>query len=76
MGHTPGPDAGGRMRCWWCGVEPDNVLTTQTLGDPAPRYWPVWPAGDHDHAEEPPSPGELLRAGADRFDRITRIAAE
>jgi hypothetical protein len=64
------------VRCWWCGVAPTEVLEITQLGDAEPRYWPNWPAGDHDHAARPPSPGELLAAGAARFDRIVRIAAE
>jgi len=58
------------MRCWWCGVEPDDVLEDTRLGDAERRYLPVWPSGDHDHAERPPTPGEMLEAGARRFDRI------
>jgi hypothetical protein len=64
------------VRCWWCGVEPDDVLEITTLGDETRRYLPVWPPGDHDHAESPPTPGELLERGAWRFDRIMRIVAE
>jgi hypothetical protein len=69
------------MRCWWCGVEPDDVHTLEitSLGDAKPRYltnidWPD--AGDHDHAEKPPMPGELLEYGSRCFDRITQIVAE
>lgn len=64
------------MRCWWCGVEPSGVIDITRFGDVEPRTFPVWPAGDHDHAEKPPTPGELLAAGAKRFDRIMRMLAE
>lgn len=64
------------MRCWWCGCMPDDVLDITRLGDAERRTLPVWPAGDHLHAERPPMPGELLEYGSWCFDRITGIAAE
>lgn len=58
------------MRCWYCGVEPDQLIEVTTFGDVEPRYMANWPAGDHEHSETPPSPGELLAAGARSFDRL------
>jgi hypothetical protein len=68
-----------RGTCWWCGAEMDAVEVT-TMGDVEPRY--LWmprgtPGGaDHACAVVPPSPGELLAAGADTYDRIIAISAE
>ena len=60
-------------RCWWCGVEPDDSYDVSTLGDgPGSRYIYNWPDGDHEHAVDPPTPGELLEAGAETFDRIMK----
>lgn len=65
------------MRCWQCGVEPLNVINTTGLGDPEPTYMPgYWPPGDHQHAVQPPTPGELAEQGDRVAARILAIAAE
>lgn len=65
------------LRCWQCGVEPEEVFEVTTLAEARPRYVPGrWPVGDHPHAFEPPSPGELARAGDAAAGRILAIAAE
>lgn len=52
------------MNCWQCGVEPLEVHETTALGEAQPRCIAGrWPAGDHEHAERPPTPGELEQAG-------------
>lgn len=59
------------MRCWQCGVEPLEVYETTTFGETRPSYLPGrWPAGDHEHAERPPTPGELEQAGHEALMRI------
>ncbi len=52
------------MRCWWCGVEPDDVETYDVVTGGSPQ--PVrtiehgrWPGGDHTHAATPPTADEL-----------------
>jgi hypothetical protein len=49
------------MRCWICGVEPDEVYDIHVMESAqAVRQVPKWPAGDHRHSETPPSPEDLL----------------
>lgn len=61
------------MRCWQCGVEPMEVYETTTFFDPKPTYAPGrWPKGDHEHAEHPPSPGQLEQAGHEALSRLQR----
>lgn len=54
------------------------MVEVSTLTDPAPRYlpgrWP-WTAGDHDHALEAPTPGQLEQAGHETLMRIRRAAS-
>lgn len=52
------------MRCWWCGVEPDDAETYDVMsGEDSPPVRRVehvrWPGGDHTHAERPPTADEL-----------------
>ncbi len=64
-------------RCWYCGAEPDMVDVT-TYEDPEPRLTPGgWdtPAGDHQHAIQPPTPSELAAAGDAAIGRIRRELA-
>ena len=59
------------MRCWQCGAEPTGLADVRTFSDPEPVYLPTgWPPGDHEHAEHPPSPGELQQAGHRALRRI------
>lgn len=59
------------LRCWQCGVEPTDTVDVRTMADPEPVLIPAgWPPGDHEHAAEPPTPGQLLAAGAAAFDRL------
>lgn len=52
------------LRCWQCGAEPLEVHNVQTLSDPGPVLIPGrWPAGDHEHAVDPPTPGQLVAEG-------------
>jgi hypothetical protein len=61
------------MQCWWCGVEPDDVMEVRTLSGPV-RTIPQWPAGsDHVHAERAPTADGLADAG---HDSLARIRAE
>lgn len=62
----------GAGRCWYCGVEPDEVFDDSRLGSAESRYI-SWPAGDHPHAEAPPSPGQLAQAGHEALMRIMGI---
>lgn len=49
------------MRCWQCDVEPDEVHEVVSAESAEPiRRIPGWPAGDHPHAEKPPTGDELL----------------
>jgi hypothetical protein len=62
------------MKCWQCGVEPDDVHEITTLGDAEPQYIAGrWPSGDHEHAEVPPTPAALA-AGGDAA--LARVLAE
>jgi hypothetical protein len=64
------------MRCWSCGVEPEMV-DVSTVTDAQPRYISGrWPTGDdHEHAERPPTPGQLEQAGHEALMRIRGAAA-
>ncbi len=56
--------------CWWCGAEADDVVQVHQFGRPV-RAIPNWPfATDHQHAEDPPSPAQLERAGHAALMRI------
>jgi hypothetical protein len=64
------------VRCWQCGVEPEALYETTTLSDPAPTYLANWPrVGDHEHAEQPPTPGQLEQAGHEALMRIRKQAS-
>ena len=64
------------MRCWLCGVEPLETYDVTTFSDPQRRYIPGrWPPGDHDHAAEPPTPGQLEQAGHEALTRILGAAS-
>lgn len=64
------------MRCWWCGVEPEALHDITSIGDPEPQYLPTWPrGGDHEHAEQQPTPGQMEQAGHETLMRIRRAAA-
>jgi len=61
------------VKCWLCGAEPTGYIDTRTFSDPGPVLIPAgWPpSGDgHQHAERPPTPGELEQAGHEAFCRI------
>lgn len=58
------------MRCWWCGIEPADVIEYQQLCQPEPQLIPVWPAGDHTHAVNPPSSEQLTAAGHHALSRV------
>lgn len=50
------------MRCWWCGAEPDGLVDVMVMESAQPiRQIPIWPQGDHIHAEKPPTPNDLLQ---------------
>lgn len=57
------------MRCWLCGVEPDDVHTLSSFDGPV-RQILVWPAGDHAHALHPPSPPQLEQADHEALMQI------
>jgi len=66
----------GTVRCWWCGIEPE-LVEISTLNSAEPRYMPgCWPtpAVDHQHAVDPPTPGQLEQAGHDALMQIIREA--
>ncbi len=58
------------LRCWWCGIEPDAITEVVQFGGEVVQRIPVWPPGDHPHATEPPSPGQLEQAGHVALMRI------
>lgn len=63
------------MKCWQCGVEPLGTYEVTTFADVEPRYIAGrWPAGDHEHAEQAPTPGQLEQAGHEALSRIRREA--
>jgi hypothetical protein len=56
--------------CWWCGAEAE-VFELQAFGGRVDRFLGAWPpATDHEHAERPPTPGELQQAGHEALTRI------
>lgn len=64
------------ISCWQCGVEPTEVLEVTALGVPEPRYLPGrWPAGDHPHAVDAPTPEHLADAADAVRERMLRNAA-
>lgn len=67
------------MRCWWCGAEPLEMVDVSTLVDAEPRLIPGrWPptTDRHQHAIDPPTPGELEDAGHRALSRIQHEATE
>jgi hypothetical protein len=50
------------MKCWLCGVEPCEMAEIPVVESTHVRQIPIWPPNDRDHvhAEEPPTPEELL----------------
>ena len=60
------------LRCWQCGIEPDEVVEVTTFQDlPERRYLPAsWPEGDHQHEVTAPTPGELIWRGSVIADRV------
>jgi hypothetical protein len=65
------------MKCWMCGAEPTGLADVTTFGDPEPRYLPTgWPAGDHEHAADPPTAEQLADRGIAAIERKLKIAAE
>lgn len=64
------------MKCWQCGVEPLETHEVTTLTDAQPRHIPGrWPPGDHEHAVDPPTPGQLEQAGHEALMRIRRAGS-
>lgn len=70
------------FRCWLCGAEAE-AIDVSTWGDVAqgrrayiPGAWDEPPTDGHEHATQPPTPGQLLAAGARAFDRLMSIWAE
>lgn len=53
------------MRCWLCGAEPLEVHSVVGMESPNPVIIFVrWPEnGDHEHADRPPTPDELIESG-------------
>jgi hypothetical protein len=63
------------MKCWMCGVEPTGLAEITALNEVMPRFLPTgWPPGDHEHAVQPPTPGELEQAGHEALMRIRQAA--
>ena len=58
------------LHCWQCGVEPDETVEVQTFSGATRTMATSWPDGDHQHSLTPPTPGELLAAGAHAYDRV------
>lgn len=59
------------IRCWQCGAAPTSLAEVTTIGDPEPVYLPAgWPPGDHEHAEQPPTPEQITDAAHDAGRRI------
>lgn len=50
------------MRCWWCGVEPNDIHDIVTADDTIVRRIPEWPPGDR--------PEQLTAAGHTALRRI------
>jgi hypothetical protein len=64
------------VRCWLCGVVPLSEIDTSTLGSAfSTSVAGRWPAGDHEHAERPPTPAELEQAGHEALIRIRNAAS-
>lgn len=65
------------VRCWLCGVKPLHEIDTTMLGSPfqttTSGRWPPSTDG-HDHAEVPPTPGQLEQAGHEALMRISGAA--
>jgi hypothetical protein len=75
----PYAEPGDSKTCWWCGVEPTEVveqtfdITVMEQVEPVQQIkhsWVRWPQGDHEHAELPPSPAQLEQAGHEVLARI------
>ncbi len=63
------------MRCWQCGVEPLETFDVSTMESAQPvEIAGRWPAGDHEHAERPPTTAELEQAGHVALQRIRHQA--
>lgn len=63
------------MRCWLCGAEPLEVFDASTMESATVQLIPGrWPTGDHEHAEAPPTPGQLEQAGHEALQRIRALA--
>lgn len=59
------------LRCWRCGVEPDDYAEITTYGDTDRQFIPTrWPTGDHEHSSVPPSPSQLAADGDRAMARI------
>lgn len=60
------------IRCWQCGLAPLSQYDVTGLGDKTQRFIPGrWPASDgHEHAEQPPTPSDLEKAGHEALMRI------
>lgn len=64
------------LRCWQCGIEPDDVHVIRSLGGHV-DYIPAWPEDDdHKHAARPPTPDELVTAGWVALDKVRQITLE
>ncbi|MEU8334825.1 hypothetical protein [Micromonospora tulbaghiae] len=62
------------LRCWWRGIEPDDIHELWTLSEPQPRLLPEWPPGDHTHETTPPTPEQLAERGHAILRRILEDA--
>lgn len=63
----------GTVRCWWCGTEPYSLIAVPRSAQSGPQRYRAgeWPsAGDHQHAERPPTPGQIEQAGREALMRI------
>ncbi|MEV5819281.1 hypothetical protein AB0L22_08910 [Micromonospora haikouensis] len=58
------------IRCWQCGVEPDDVIEDWPLCKPGPIKIYNWPSGDHTHAATPPTPEQLAADSHTTWRRI------
>jgi hypothetical protein len=47
--------------CWWCGIEPDETYELRSLAGTV-RLIHHWPASDHTHRVDPPTPDEMFDA--------------
>jgi hypothetical protein len=64
------------LRCWQCGVEPEDVIVVRNFGGAVDYIPDGWPAGDHKHAVRPPTPDELVMAGWAALDTVRQITLE